>query len=150
MRTYPSLRRALVVAVCALALTAGSAVPASAAGFKYGVAAADVTSTSALLWTRSDKAGTIRLEITTNPTSSDKRTIGNLQAKSANDNTVSVISAATNLVVATVPVGTTPRAIGRFIGPVTSPIPTPTLSEWTLAATALLLLAVGLLRRRAR
>jgi YVTN family beta-propeller protein len=66
------------------------------------------------------------------------------------DNTVSVISAATNLVVATVPVGTTPRAIGRFIGPVTSPIPTPTLSEWALAATALLLLAVGLLRRRAR
>ncbi|MFL5782921.1 MAG: alkaline phosphatase D family protein [Thermoleophilaceae bacterium] len=91
MRTYPSLRRALVVAVCALALTAASAVPASAAGFKYGVAAADVTSSSALLWTRSDKAGTIRLEITTSPTSSDKRKIGNLQAKPANDNTVSVV-----------------------------------------------------------
>src|SRR3954451_1985681 len=91
MRSYPSLRRTLVVAVCALALTAATATPASAAGFKFGVAAADVTSSSALLWTRSDKAGTIRLEITTNPTSNDKRTIGGLEAKSADDNTVSVV-----------------------------------------------------------
>jgi phosphodiesterase/alkaline phosphatase D-like protein len=51
MRSYPTLRRALVLAVCAAALTVASAAPAAAAGFKYGVAAAEVTSSSALLWT---------------------------------------------------------------------------------------------------
>jgi phosphodiesterase/alkaline phosphatase D-like protein len=90
MRSYASPRRALLVAVCALALSAASAVPASAAGFKYGVASAEVTSNSALLWTRSDTSGTLSLEIATNSAFSNKQTIAGVQAKPADDNTVSV------------------------------------------------------------
>jgi phosphodiesterase/alkaline phosphatase D-like protein len=92
MRTYPSLRRALLLAACALGLALATAAPAGAAGFKYGVGAAEVTSSSALLWTRSDTAGTLKLDIATNPPSfSDKITIDGIKAKTANDNTVSVL-----------------------------------------------------------
>jgi alkaline phosphatase D len=92
MRSYPTLRRAVVAIACALALAlaAASATPAAAAGFKYGVASADVTSSSALLWTRSDTSGKVRLEIATKPTFANKRTIQDLQAKPANDNTISI------------------------------------------------------------
>src|SRR5919109_853563 len=88
MRVYPSLRRALVPAVCAVALTAAYAAPASAAGFKFGVAAADVKSTSALLWTRSNTTGKVRLEIARNAQFQNKRTITGLSATAANDNVV--------------------------------------------------------------
>src|SRR5919199_1289671 len=64
MRVYPSLRRALALSVCAVALTVAWSAPASAAGFKFGVASADVTSSSALLWTRSDTSGTLKLHKT--------------------------------------------------------------------------------------
>jgi alkaline phosphatase D len=40
-----------------------AAAPASARGFKYGVAAGDVSSSSAVLWTRSDKAGRLTLQV---------------------------------------------------------------------------------------
>jgi alkaline phosphatase D len=53
-------RRALVSAAVAAA-----ALPASAhAAFDYGVTAAEVTSTSALLWTRADAAGIVQLTVT--------------------------------------------------------------------------------------
>jgi phosphodiesterase/alkaline phosphatase D-like protein len=91
MRVYPSLRRALALSVCAVALTVAWSAPASAAGFKFGVASADVTSSSALLWTRSDTSGTLKLHITTNPTGGNQVTIGGIHAKASNDNTVSVL-----------------------------------------------------------
>ena len=52
------MRRALIVGLAALAL-----VPAAGAtpGFRYGVAAGEMTSTSALLWTRSNELGPVRL-----------------------------------------------------------------------------------------
>ncbi len=40
-----------------------AAAPASARGFKYGIAAGDVSSSSAVLWTRSDKAGRFTLQV---------------------------------------------------------------------------------------
>jgi alkaline phosphatase D len=89
MRTYPSLR-AVVAVACAFALTALSAAPASAAGFKYGVGASEVTSSSALLWTRSDATGKVRLEYATKSSFAGKHTVGDLEAKAANDNTIAV------------------------------------------------------------
>ncbi|HKP90837.1 MAG TPA: alkaline phosphatase D family protein [Thermoleophilaceae bacterium] len=91
MRSYPTLRRGLVAAACATALTAASAAPASAAGFKFGVAAADVKPTSALLWTRSDSTGKLKLEIAPGANFQNKRTIDNLSATAATDNTVGVV-----------------------------------------------------------
>ena len=58
------MRRALIAGVVALALapTAG-ATP----GFRYGVAAGEMTATSALLWTRSNELGPVRLFIWPSP-----------------------------------------------------------------------------------
>ena len=52
------MRRLLVLGVVALALApAAGAAP----GFRYGVAAGEMTSTSAVLWTRSNELGAVRL-----------------------------------------------------------------------------------------
>ena len=52
------MRRAIIVGLAALALApAAEATP----GFRYGVAAGEMTSTSALLWTRSNELGRVRL-----------------------------------------------------------------------------------------
>jgi phosphodiesterase/alkaline phosphatase D-like protein len=70
-----------------LALPAG----AGARGFSYGVTAAEVTSTSAVLWTRADKKGTVQLQV-----SPDRRfgnagdVIKSVKALASNDNTVQV------------------------------------------------------------
>ena len=57
------MRRAALVA--ALGVLAASAVAAhgQSPGFRYGVAAGEVTSTSAILWTRAPAAGAVRLEV---------------------------------------------------------------------------------------
>jgi hypothetical protein len=52
--------RRLLPPIALLLLLAGAA-PAGAAGFSSGVAAGDVTDTSAVLWTRAPRAGTVRL-----------------------------------------------------------------------------------------
>ena len=74
-----------------LAVAGLAALPAGAAakGFKYGVTASEVTSGSALVWTRADKTGKVTLDL-----SSDAK-FGNgddkhktLTAKSSADNTV--------------------------------------------------------------
>jgi alkaline phosphatase D len=79
--------------VLAVAAAAMSIVPASASarGFTYGVTAGEVTSSSALLWTRADKTGKLTLQV-----SADRR-FGNRDdrlfrttATGANDNTVTV------------------------------------------------------------
>lgn len=81
-------RLALLGAVAALAL--GVAGPAAESGFRYGVAAGEVTSSSALLWTRADGSGRVTLEL------SPDRRFGRavvrrpVNAKPSNDNTVQV------------------------------------------------------------
>jgi len=59
------MRRAVLLA--AFASLAVAAVPSSSAqpavGFRFGVAAGEVTSTSAILWTRAPRAGQVRLEL---------------------------------------------------------------------------------------
>jgi phosphodiesterase/alkaline phosphatase D-like protein len=77
----------------ALAVAALAALPAGAGakGFSYGVTSSEVTSSSALVWTRADKAGKVKLVV-----SADKK-FGNkgdkkktLSAKAAADNVVQV------------------------------------------------------------
>jgi alkaline phosphatase D len=50
---------AALAAVCVTTVGANAAEP----GFRYGVAAGEVTATSALLWTRAPAAGPVRLEV---------------------------------------------------------------------------------------
>src|SRR5438552_16805958 len=82
MRAYPRLR---LVVLAALALALVPAAPASASGFSLGVAAGEVSTSSAILWTRANKAGTVKLTVTLGAT---KVASFSLQAKAANDNTV--------------------------------------------------------------
>jgi phosphodiesterase/alkaline phosphatase D-like protein len=81
------LRTGMIAALAAAGL---AAVPAGAAakGFKYGVTSSEVSSSSALLWTRADKTGKVTLDL-----SSDAK-FGNgddkhktLSASKGNDNT---------------------------------------------------------------
>jgi phosphodiesterase/alkaline phosphatase D-like protein len=90
---YPFYGRAPAVLVAGLALALLTASPASAGiqsfGFKYGVAAGEVKSTSAILWTRSNSPGPITLQVSTNrqfagPLAVDRT----VTAKSEKDNTV--------------------------------------------------------------
>ncbi|MGZ8795242.1 MAG: alkaline phosphatase D family protein [Gaiellaceae bacterium] len=59
------MRRVLAAFVFVLVV---AAAPAEAApGFSYGVASGEITATSALLWTRSNQPGTVRLRVWTSP-----------------------------------------------------------------------------------
>jgi alkaline phosphatase D len=53
------MRSAAIVAAAAVLLVSA----AEAAAFRYGVTAGEITSTSAVLWTRADSAGTVTLEV---------------------------------------------------------------------------------------
>jgi alkaline phosphatase D len=70
---------AAAVAVAALAVLPASA---GAKGFTYGVTASEVSSSSALLWTRADKPGKVTLQVGNKSK--------NLTATAATDNTVQV------------------------------------------------------------
>ena len=81
-------RRAALL-VLALAVLA-AALPAAAQAFREGVANGDVSSTSAIIWTRADKSGAVRFEV-----ARDKRfrrlvRNGRVRARKSADNTVQV------------------------------------------------------------
>ena len=57
----PVMRRASPLIALVLALV--GAAPAGAASFSSGVAAGDITSTSAVLWTRAPRKGTVRVVV---------------------------------------------------------------------------------------
>src|SRR5215211_5553931 len=56
----------LVLVLLVLALCAALPGSAGAVGFKYGVAAGDVSSTSAILWARANGKATVRLQVSRN------------------------------------------------------------------------------------
>ena len=57
------MRRALVATAVAVLAVAVVSAEAQTPAFRYGVAAGEVTSTSATLWTKTASAGTVRLEL---------------------------------------------------------------------------------------
>ena len=57
------MRRIAVLASLVVLAVAAVAADAATPGFRYGVAAGEVTATSAILWTRAPAAGSVRLEI---------------------------------------------------------------------------------------
>jgi len=59
------MRRALIVAALTVLAVAVVSAEAATPGFRYGVAAGEVTSTSATLWTRAARAGPIQLNLST-------------------------------------------------------------------------------------
>ncbi|MEA2397684.1 MAG: hypothetical protein QOK25_1240 [Thermoleophilaceae bacterium] len=84
--------RSLLLIPAAVAAAGLAAAPgAGAKGFTYGITAGDVSSNSALLWTRTDKTGSVTLHV-----SADKHfgnaddIVKSLTSKSTNDNTVTV------------------------------------------------------------
>ena len=79
------MRRHLLLAVAALALApAAGAVP----GFSYGVAAGEITSTSVLLWARSNEAGPVRLHVWSHPRGGMPVARIDLQARTDRDRVV--------------------------------------------------------------
>ncbi len=83
----------IAVVTTAIALAATVLAPGAAAGkgFKYGVAAGDVSSSSALLWTRSDKPTKLTLLVSTDKSFGPSGLISHgVTSKSSHDNTVTV------------------------------------------------------------
>jgi alkaline phosphatase D len=78
----PLLAAALVSVVAAVPS------PANAAGFRYGVSSAEVTSNSALLWAHAVKSGKVRLVVALNDKFTRKRITKTLFAKKGSDLTV--------------------------------------------------------------
>jgi alkaline phosphatase D len=91
-RTVASIATVGALIVAALALAPGAA--AKAKGFKYGVAAGDVTSSSAILWAKANKGGTTFAQLAIKGRFGDCGTDGVLakeKAKKGNDFTVQAL-----------------------------------------------------------
>src|SRR5205085_233174 len=82
--------RRLLLAAALVAAAALLPSTASAAQFTYGVASAEVTPTSALLWARAPKAGKLQVEVAQNPRFTRKRVSKTLVAKKSDDLTVQI------------------------------------------------------------
>ncbi len=89
-RRFCAVGLSLAIALCAT-LVSASAAGAKAKGFKYGVAAGDVTSKSAILWAKAEKSGTAVVQVAHNTGfgACDKQhSYAKVEAKKSNDNTV--------------------------------------------------------------
>jgi alkaline phosphatase D len=82
-------RLAVLAATVALVSVAGGA-DAQTPGFRYGVAAGEVTATSAILWTRAARAGRIEVGFATDPRFTQTISARFCCARTADDLTVSV------------------------------------------------------------
>jgi phosphodiesterase/alkaline phosphatase D-like protein len=78
----------LVAAALTIAALVTVPAAASAAGFSYGVSSAEVTPTSALLWTRAPKSGTVEVVVAQNRHFTSKQVTKKLKATKGNDLTV--------------------------------------------------------------
>ena len=83
------MRRAAVLAASLVLVPAAAGADAQRSGFAYGVAAGEVTATSAILWTRAPRAGRVDVEVSTRR-SADLGVAYVAQARDVNDRTVSV------------------------------------------------------------
>ena len=77
----------LFALLCA-SLAIGAVAPAGASAFKYGVTAGEVTSSSAILWTRAARSGRVTLEVATNKRFTKGLKAYRLRARKGRDLTV--------------------------------------------------------------
>jgi phosphodiesterase/alkaline phosphatase D-like protein len=83
------VKRFLALPVLAAVVLALTPATASSRGFSYGVTAGEVTSSSAILWTRSDRAARVVLQVSSSKRFKRRRTKSyRLRARTRNDLTV--------------------------------------------------------------
>jgi len=82
------MRRVVVLAASALLAFAVVSADAATPGFPYGVAAGEVTSTSAILWTRAPKVGPVRLGLVPDVSGARLIFVSGLRATRESDLTV--------------------------------------------------------------
>ena len=80
--------RRVILAATLVSVLAAVPSTAGAASFSYGVSSAEVTSKSALVWTRAPKAGKVRLVVALNRRFTQKRIAKTLFAQKSHDLTV--------------------------------------------------------------
>jgi phosphodiesterase/alkaline phosphatase D-like protein len=115
------MRRLVVLGALATLSLAVLTADAATPGFRYGIAAGEVTSTSAILWTRAPKAGSVLLGVATDRDAGER--LFEARASQGNDLTVQVtvrrLKPATTYAYAFAQ-GTTTSRVGTFT---TAPVP---------------------------
>src|SRR5688500_13736983 len=82
------MRTRLSLAAVAVALAALLPAGASARGFSHGVASSELRAKSAMVWTRADTPGRVRLQVATDKRLRNTVLNTSLRARAATDNTV--------------------------------------------------------------
>jgi alkaline phosphatase D len=82
-----AMRRVVVLATLALLAAAGLGADAAGPGFRYGVAAGEITSASAVLWTRAPRVGKVTVRVSRS-SSLTPAVLYSAEARSRNDLTV--------------------------------------------------------------
>ncbi|HYI74927.1 MAG TPA: alkaline phosphatase D family protein [Gaiellaceae bacterium] len=90
MHRVVGMRRLAVLGALATLVVAVVSADAASPGFRYGVAAGEVTSTSAVLWARAPSAGTVRFAGTVDGRGPIRDFVRDVRATVANDFTVQV------------------------------------------------------------
>jgi len=88
-RRLEPMRRAVVSGALAVLAVAAMAADAASPGFRYGISAGDVTSTSAILWTRAPRTGKVGLAVSTRK-SGDLGLAYSGVAREASDRTIGI------------------------------------------------------------
>ena len=84
------MRRLVVLAAAGMLAFAAVAADAATPGFQYGVAAGEITPTSAVLWTRSSGAGAVNLEVSRSRFFQPQLPLTGAAARMGNDWAVSI------------------------------------------------------------
>ena len=88
-RRVEPMRRVIVLAAAAMLIAAAVSADAATPGFRYGVAAGEITATSAILWTRAPSTGAVRVRVSQRRSLADGR-LWTARATLSHDLTVSI------------------------------------------------------------
>ena len=90
MRRVEPMRRLAVLAAVAMLAAAAVSADAATPGFRYGVAAGEITATSAILWTRAPGSGAVTLRVSRNRSLATSR-FATAKATRSDDLTLSIV-----------------------------------------------------------
>jgi alkaline phosphatase D len=91
MRRVEPMRRLVVLAAVAMLAAAAVSADAATPGFRYGVAAGEITATSAILWTRAPGSGAVTVRVSRNRSLAASRLV-TAKAKPSDDLTLSIVA----------------------------------------------------------